>query len=197
MRNLILIFIFIFSTLKILTAQEKSNRLKINRVYGNVGFSVHKHAQSGIYIHLFNHLTIAGNFLTSSIKVAEYKGGLLSSSSKLYDEFNSKNLLVGITTANKKKFDFDFLFGLSEMKGKVNHSIILYQDPFSASHKYYKSTVEYFSEYGFATRLDINYNFHQFFGLNLSFQNVYTDKHSELSIALGVSFGLVQNRIRK
>jgi hypothetical protein len=195
MKNLILTCILIAFNSGFLIAQE--NKLQLNRAYGQIGVSIHNHIQCGLYIHIFDNITIAGNLLSTSIKVAEYKGGLFSSSSSLEDEFKSKNILFGLSTSKKKKFDFDVLLGFSELKGKINHNVYLYQDPFSSSHNYYKSTVEYFSEYGVSSRFDLNFEFHKFFGLNLSLQNVYTKRHNEFSVALGVTFGLVQDRIRK
>jgi hypothetical protein len=191
MKNLILTCILFAFNSGFLNAQE--NKFQLNRAYGQIGVSIHNHVQCGVYIHLFDHLTIAGNLLTSSIKVPNNK----EESSSLEDVFKSKNFLVGLSTANKKKCDFNILIGLSEMKGKINHSIYLYQNPFSASQKYYKSTVEYFSQYGMSSRFDFHYKFHEYFGLNLSLQNVYTKRHNEFSVALGVTFGLVQERIRK
>lgn len=108
--------------------------------------------------------------------------------------FRQQIFYLELQVTTIKKITVDFLLGFSEMKGEINNEIYLYQNPTMQSDQQLKSKIEYFSNYGFATRVDLNFNLFPYFGFNLAAQNVYTSRHNELNISVGLNIGLVQNK---
>lgn len=194
MKNLILTFSFCSFFLLNGNGQIDTSKFKINRCYLNMGAMIPNHYQVGFYVHFNDHFMLAANRLSASHLVAYNYYAFAYPASKLYDVFSSTNLLFGVTSNNYKRFNADFLIGFSEMKGEINNEIYLYQNPSMESDQQMKSKVEYFSNYGFATRVDLNFNLFPYFGLNLAAQNVYTSRHNELNISVGLNIGLVQNK---
>jgi hypothetical protein len=194
MKNIILTISFCSIFLLNGNGQIDTSKFKINRCYLNMGAMIPRHFQVGFYFHFNDHFMFALNRLTSSHLVAYNLYAFPYPASKLYDDFTSTNLLIGVTSNNYKRFNADFLLGFSEMKGEINNEIYVYQNPTMQSDQKLMSKVEYFSNYGFATRLDLNFNLFPYFGLNLAAQNVYTSRHNQLNISVGLNIGLVQNK---
>lgn len=193
MKNLILTLILVFNSISLVYSQNEVSSFRINRAYGNLNFGYNRSIQAGTYIHFLDYFTLGFNFISSKDLVAK-KADLIYGN-KLFDEFESLNLLLGVSTSFKRKFDAGISFGLSELKGKINNDIYQYQNPLSQSLIINKSTIEYFTEIGFATRINLDFEIREYFGLILSGQNVYTKKHNELTISFGICFGLVQDYV--
>lgn len=169
----------------------------LNRIYTNVAHGYSHHNEVGLYVHFLDHFSAGISTSITKVKTGPSyytpsSLGIFGTNRRLKDTYNFNQFFLGFTTHTMDLVDMHLMAGPSWVNATILSDFVLKENEYSHA-EWVEHSTDHLKTVGFIARGDILIEFSKGVGLNLSVQHNWNNIRNELSVMVGLNFGIVQD----